>query len=52
MIRPKRDCTKRQGKITIFDYLELRYKGVHIHTAQRCSLNPLNTFPTPKVKFS
>ena len=34
----------------IFDYLELLYKGVYIHTAQRCSLNPLNTFPTPKVK--
>ena len=23
----------------------------YIHTAQRCSLNPLNTFPTHKVKF-
>ena len=39
-------------KIIIFDYLELLYKGIYIHTAQRCSLNPLNTFPTPKVKFT
>ena len=50
MMRPKRHCRTRQGKIIIFDYLELLYKGVYIHTAQRCSLNPLNTFPTPKVK--
>ena len=49
-MRPKRHCRTRQGKIIIFDYLELLYKGVYIHTAQRCSLNPLNTFPTPKVK--
>ena len=39
-------------KIIIFDYLELLYKGIYIHTAQRCSLNPLNTFPIPKVKFT
>ena len=52
MMRPKRHCRTRQGKIIIFDYLELLYKGVYIHTAQRCSLNPLNTFPTPKVKFT
>ena len=52
MMRPKRHCTTRQGKIIIFDPLELLYKGVYIHTAQRCSLNPLNTFPTPKVKFT
>ena len=52
MMRPKGHCTTRQGKIIIFDYLEFLYKGVHIHTAQRCSLNPLNTFPTPKVKFT
>ena len=52
MMRPKRHCTTRQGKIIIFDYLELLYKGVYIHTAQRCLLNPLNTFPTPKVKFT
>ena len=51
-MRPKRHCKTRQGKIIIFDYLELLYKGVYIHTAQRCSLNPLNTFPTPKVKFT
>ena len=24
----------------------------YIHTAPRCSLNPLNTFPTPTVKFT
>ena len=52
IMRHKRHCKTRQGKIIIFDYLELLYKGVYIHTAQRCSLNPLNTFPTPKVKFT
>ena len=52
MMRPKGHCTTSQGKIIIFDYLELLYKGVYIHTAQRCWLNPLNTFPTPKVKFT
>ena len=52
IMRPKRHCTTRQGKIITFDYLELLYKGVYIHTAQRCSLNPPNTFPTPKVKFT
>ena len=52
MMRPKRHCTTRLGKIIIFDYFELLYKGVYIHTAQRCLLNPLKTFPTPKVKFT
>ena len=28
------------------------WRYIDVHTAQRCSLNPLNTFPTPKVKFT
>ena len=51
IMRPERHCTTRQGKIIIFDFWNC-YKGLYIHTAQHCSLNPLNTFPTPKVKFT
>ena len=37
--------------MTSRDSIAASANWTYIHTAQRCSLNPLNTFPTHKVKF-
>ena len=38
--------------MTSRDSIAASANWTYIHTAQRCSLNPLNTFPTPTVKFT